>query len=54
MSFIDEWQKADEQDFACGGMDSVPEWEEEDYRGALLVANGFVWAGLMLGKEGAE
>lgn len=51
MTFEEMWAEADFIDAATGGMDSVPEWEKEDYVGALLMANGFVWQGLILGKE---
>lgn len=54
MTFEEMWEKADLEDAACGGMDSVPEGEQLDYRGALLMANGFVWAGLILGNKNLE
>ena len=37
MDSIEMWRKADEVDAEIGGMDSVPEWEKEDYQQGLLI-----------------
>lgn len=43
MTFEEMWAEADFIDASVGGMDSVPEWEVEDYVGSLLLANTDEW-----------
>ena len=52
MDFIEMWREADLVDEEIGGMDSVPEWEKEDYQKGLLIAlaNDFKY-GQALKKE---